>query len=335
MERIKIGQIGMEHDHAGAILMTLKKLTDVFELVGYAVPEGEKNCHVRACEGVREMSVEELLAVPGLQAVAVETYELDLTKYARLAIDRGLAVHMDKPGGADLGEFEELISEIKKKNAVFHTGYMYRYNPAVIKLKQDVAEGKLGGIYSVEAHMNILHPPAKRQWLGNFPGGMMFFLGCHLVDLVCMFQGIPEQVVPFNTVTGFNGVTAEDCAFAVMKYKNGVSFVKTSAIERGGYRRRQLVVNGEKGSVQILPLEASLEGAGGDIYAGVREAYDERRSSVNYDGIYHMTDGFDRYENMMRGFASFIRRERENPYTPDYELAVYRTVLRACGVKVD
>ncbi len=271
MERIKIGQIGAEHDHAGEIMRTLKKFPEVFDLVGFAVPEGEKIAAPKQYEGVPQMSVEELLATPGLQAVTVETYELNLTKYAKMAVDRGLAVHMDKPGGSELSDYEELIAAVKEKGVVFHTGYMYRYNPAVLKLKERIENGELGEIYSVEAHMDCGHSAAKRQWLGAFPGGMMFFLGCHLVDMAILLRGFPEEIVPYNASTGIGGVTAPDYGFAVLKYPNGVSFVKTCAAEVGGYMRRQLVVTGSKGSVQLLPFEAMVDyGRTTDIYTGVR-----------------------------------------------------------------
>ena len=37
------------------------------------------------------MSVDELLSIPDLDAVAVETSELNLTKHAAAAVERGLA----------------------------------------------------------------------------------------------------------------------------------------------------------------------------------------------------------------------------------------------------
>ena len=48
-------------------------------------------------------------------------------------------------------------------------------------------------------------------------------------------------------------------------------------------------------------------------------------------GRAYQTELFDRYIPMMEGFASYIRKEALNPFTPDYELAVYKTVLKACG----
>ena len=145
-------------------------------------------------EGVREMTVEEILNDPEIEAVAVETEEIYLSKYAKMVADHGKHIHMEKPGGTSLEEFEAMIDSVRKSGKVFHTGYMYRYNPAVIKLLKDIENGELGDIVSVEAQMSIVHPNEQRQWLENFPGGMTFFLGCHLIDLIYRIQGEPEKV---------------------------------------------------------------------------------------------------------------------------------------------
>ncbi len=87
---------------------------------------------------------------------------------------------------------------------------MYRYNPAVLKLKDDIQNGRLGKIYAVEAQMNCLHQPIKRQWLKNYPGGMLYFLGCHLIDIVYQIMGEPQSVIPLSVATGIDGVDGED-----------------------------------------------------------------------------------------------------------------------------
>jgi hypothetical protein len=55
--------------------------------------------------------------------------------------------------------------------------------------------------------MNCSHPVKVRQWLADLPGGMMFYLGCHLVDLIYRIQGKPERVIPLNKCSGVDGVT--------------------------------------------------------------------------------------------------------------------------------
>lgn len=326
MKKLKITQIGAEHDHATFIIDSLLRLGDDFEVVGYAVPDGEKDFAKE--KNVPKYSVDEIFAMKDLDAVAIETSELDLTKYALMAAERGLAVHMDKPGGIELSEFERLISKVKENGTVFHTGYMYRYNEAVIKLMQDVRCGKLGEIYSVEAQMNCTHSKGKREWLGRFPGGMLFFLGCHLIDLIYRIQGEPDEVIPMSCPTGIDGVGSCDFGMAVLKYKNGVSFAKTTSVEPGGFLRRQLVVCGSRGTVQLLPFEAYPEADSGLLHTGVREAYG---NSWRDDGERYYTAPADRYDGMMRAFASYVRGDAKNPYTPDYELSLYKLILRCCG----
>lgn len=334
MRKIRVGQIGCAHDHAGCVIQSLRKLTDVFEVIGYAVPEGEaarSYDHPETLyDGLRRMTPEELLDAPGLDAVIVETSEPNLTRYALAAARRGLPVHMDKPGGLDYAEFRELVRTAKEKRSILHLGYMYRYNPEVQKLLREIKEGKLGEIYSVEAQMNCAHQSQKRAWLGKFPGGMLFFLGCHLIDLIYRIQGEPEEVIPLSCATGIDGVTAEDFGMAVMRYKNGVSFAKSCAAEQGGFLRRQLVVCGSRGTVQLLPFE--IYSPDGGVATCVREIFDN--PGWGYDGERRQTAFPDRYDGMMRAFAEYVTGEKENPYSYDSELAVYRLLLRACGVKI-
>lgn len=46
------------------------------------------------------------------------------------------------------------------------------------------------------------------------------------------------------------------------------------------------------------------------------------------------SENYDRYDPMMAAFARIIRGEAENPVSPDYELELYRTVLKCCGIDV-
>lgn len=336
MAKIRIAQIGIGHDHAKEIYPALQGLKEHFEVVGYALPECEKqNPDLqkyidRAFSGSREMTIEEIMLDPTITAVAIETEEVNLSKYALMAAKYGKHIHMDKPGDLSLAEFEALIQTAKENQIVLHLGYMYRYNPCVQKLLQQVKNGELGDIQSVEAHMGCCHGTAKRQWLKQFPGGMMFFLGSHLVDLILLLQGIPEKVTAFNKVTGIDGTTSEDLGFAVLEYPNGVSFVKTSAAELGGFSRRQLVVNGSKGSVRLMPLEMVFsEEDRMTLYTDVTQYPDRGWFSQGYT---QRSEAYDRYNAMMTAFAKMAAGETENPYSYDYELTVYKTLLKCCGL---
>ena len=327
MKKVKIAQIGIsEYSHGGEVFSTLKNNTESFEIVGYALPENEREkfpSKMNIFEGYREMTVEEILNDPEIEAVAVETEEIYLTKYALMVAKAGKHLHMEKPGGLDIERFRELVGILKEKNLVFSVGYMYRFNPMIKKAFEKINNGELGEIYSVEAHMDCLHTAKTRQWLSGLPGGMTFFLGCHLIDLIYRIQGEPCEVIPLSCSTGFDGVNADDCGMVVFKYKNGVSFAKASACEVGGFRRRQLVICGEKGTIEIKPLEAYDDIGLHTIY---HDCFDT--SCVNFWSESN-SGKFDRYEEMMENFALMVRG-KENPYSYDYELGLYELIMRAC-----
>lgn len=330
MRKIRIAQIGVNrYSHALSVFNSIKTLPDVFEVVGYCLVEGEKERFERELfvfKGYPEMTLEEILNDPTIEAVTIETEEIHLTKYAIMAAEHGKMIHMEKPGGASIEEFERLIDIVKSKNLVFHTGYMYRYNPTIREVIENAKNGVYGDIISVEAQMNGIHDTEMRGWLDSFPGGMMFYLGCHLIDLIITLKGVPDKIHPFNRSTGKDGVNTTDYGFAVLEYPTGVSFAKTCMAEYGGFERRKLVVVGTKAAVELCPLEWLTKQKANQFTEKVDyTVFDWHTRGVRTKGEVH-----DRYDTMMEGFAAICRGEKQNEYTPDYELTLYRCLMDAC-----
>ncbi|MBO5452462.1 MAG: Gfo/Idh/MocA family oxidoreductase [Clostridia bacterium] len=333
MKKIKIAQIGTSlNGHGQRIFDSLKKQTDIFEIAGVAFPENEKEKFPQLMgmfDGYRELTVEEILNDPEIEAVIIETEEIYLTKYSILAAQHNKNIHMEKPGGTDLAEFEKLISLVKRNNLVFHIGYMYRYNSFVIELLKQVKNGDLGEIISVEAQMNCSQPLVFREWLKSLKGGMMFYLGCHLIDIILQIQGAPEKIIPLNKATMFE-TDSEDFGMAVFEYKNGISFAKAVAIERGGFARRQLVVTGTKKTVELKPFEMHCNPQTPNVLYTNKIEYNEE-GWYEY-GTESKSEVYDRYDTMMKTFSQMVTGERENKNTPDYELMLYKTILTSCGI---
>lgn len=343
MKKVKIIQIGIGHDHAHSTYVTVKNQSDIFDFVAIVVVEGEERFLQKFpdyLEGPQLMPLEEALAIDGLDAAIVETDDTNLTKYAQIAADHGLHVQMDKPGNINNADFERLARTLKHNGKVFHLGYMYRYNPAVKKLIREIKEGRLGDIFSVEAQMSCMHKPDKRPWLAQFPGGMLYYLGCHLVDMVLQIQGIPDEIIPLSVSSGLYESDCEDYGMAAFRYKKGTSFVKTSANELCGYVRRQLVVSGSRGTVELKPLEyyaPAVEGWDLPLYTGVSEVYEADAEGKGWSDCRtcYNTPPYDRYIDMIRSFAAMVKGEIENPYSYEYEVTLHRAILAACGVEAD
>ena len=336
MRKIRIGHIGIAHDHSAPVLQCVLSYPEVFEFIGYA-EENPANFAKKIVtdpfyNDLPRKTVAELIAAKP-DAMLVEGYELDNLDVAMLCIENGIHVHIDKPAGADLAKFKALLDLAREKNLTVQVGYMYRYNHAVQYCRELAANGTLGEVYEVDAIMDTCHDPDKRQWMEEFPGGDMFFLGCHMVDFIYMFMGAPKKVYPFNRRSHFDGTDVCDQGFAVLDYGKAVSTARATSTEVNGFGRRQLVICGTKGTVEIKPLEVKIPGTsvlkselylstkemvGGDIYNDVKQKIEIEPMS-------------GRYDEMMLDFAAMVRGEKENPYGYDYEYELQKLVLESCA----
>lgn len=325
---MRIGQIGIGHNHGAEKMSALRRLEGIFEVVGVAEPD--ENWRARrgglpAYRGLPWMDEAALLNTPGLEAVAVETDGADLVPTAARCIAAGKHVHLDKPGGETPAPFRALLEEAGRRNLTVQMGYMFRNNPAVQFCLRAVREGWLGRVFEVHAVMSRLDGPEYRRWLANFAGGAMYIFGGHLVDIVVAMLGRPERVSAYQRRTRPEADGLYDNGFAVLEYPGAVASVRTTVVEVGGVKRRQLTVCGERGTVEIRPLEPPdlrlvLAGAAGPFSAG-----EHRVELAPMPG---------RYDEQLAEFARVVRGEIENPWPPAHELAVQETLLMAAGYPV-
>ena len=157
-DRIKVGQIGVGHSHASGKMQAMRKLKDTYEVVGVADPNMErakKAVGGGAYEGLKAMSVEQLLNTSGLSAVAVETDVPKLVATAKTCIQAGKHIHLDKPAGESLPAFQQLCAMADERKLTIQMGYMLRYNPAFELLFRAVREGWLGEIHELDAGVAV------------------------------------------------------------------------------------------------------------------------------------------------------------------------------------
>lgn len=152
MKKIKLGRIGIGHNHGEAKMLAARKFPELFEIVGYAEENEdwiEKRGGAEGYRGLKRLSTDEVIKQS--DAVLIETDVWNLTETVQKCIDAGKHIRMDKPASGTLDEYKYLLDSAKKKNLVVQLGYMYRYNPAVLKCMEHIKNGDLGEIYSINA----------------------------------------------------------------------------------------------------------------------------------------------------------------------------------------
>ena len=339
MKRITVVQIGVGHDHAKPNFESIAALTDVFYVAGFVRVPGEE--HIKpdfnsAYPQIPELSLEEAFSLPDLEAAVIETTDMELVQYARMAADKGLHIFMDKAGSQSAEEFEAMLASVYAHKKVFGMGYVLRFHPLIQKALQLAKQGKLGDVYAIEAHMSRDDNDSKRKWLEQFQGGMTYFLGCHLIDQVYAFLGTPEEIIPLNASTTPEKNSAQDLGLTAFRYPNGVSFVKVCGAEPGGYARRQMVICGSLGTLEIRPFEENHQGMRiSEMRSWYRNTPD---TPLNWDdkGTLERCEPFNRYSPM---FEEFARRIREDQPSEKEELVhearLHRIILAACGMPCD
>ena len=331
-KRIKIGQVGTAHPHARGKMETLRKLRDLYEVVGIVEPDAKSRKAAegrRAYKGLKWMSEEQLLNTKGLKAVAVETALRNLVPAATRCLEAGMHLHLDKPPGESLSAFEKLLSEAARRKLAVQLGYMFRYNPAFQFCFKAVREGWLGEIFEVHGVISKkISVSSRKSWL-EYTGGTMENLGCHLIDALVTVLGKPEKIAAYVRHTRPEQDNLKDNQLAVFEYPKATATIRSSVVEVEGGKRRQFVVCGDQGTVDIRPLEPPrLQLALSRPRGEYKKGYQEVR----------LPPMSGRYDDQLIEFARIIRGEIKSdgtPYTPAHDLVAHETLLLACGLTLD
>ncbi len=104
---------------------------------------------------------------PGIHAIVIATPSHTHFGLACAAIAAGKHVYVEKPLATTVQEVDDLIAVADKMDVQLMVGHLLIYHPAVIRLKQLIAEGALGEIYWLEStrlNTNRFRPDDHVLW---------------------------------------------------------------------------------------------------------------------------------------------------------------------------
>lgn len=334
MRKLKVVQIGIRHEHAKGKFKTLKSLPDDFELVGM-VDEKEfartptylspADATFELYRDERFITLDEVFAMRDLDAALIEVPNLDLVPVAMRFAERGIPIHVDKPCGEDLRAYKQLLDLVESRKLPFQMGYVFRCNPGVRFAIDAVKSGMLGSVFMVECNMNHAYGgEAYQQYLTTFKGGVMFNLGCHLIDFLVEMLGRPEHVV--SLLKGCEpGDPSLSNTLAILEYQHTHAVVAVASRDR--MQKRRLRIEGTNGTLELCPLE-NFKGKGLEIALKLKEEFGAYRAG-------EQTVGFpperDRYAAQLLEFSAMVQGEAPDRWTRAHDLTVHEVTLAAAG----
>lgn len=315
-QKIKIGFLGAAHSHASAKVGLVRESPD-FDLVGICEPDEEtRRPYERA--GTRLLSQRELLGA--CTVVAVESAVRDHARHAKLALEAGKHIHLEKPPADSLAPFKELQAIAREKQLLVQLGYMWRFNPGLVTALEAAQKGWLGDVYLVRAMINTQVAAARRPEWAEFKGGVMFELGCHLIDPIVRLLGRANSITPFLKKHGNFADHLADNTTAVFEYPKATAIITAATLQPNAMAHRSFEILGTNGTALVNPLEQpalqiDLAKAAGPYKAGTQTV---------------SLPPYRRYVAEFVELAQAIRNKTSLAVTPEQELLVQETLLRAC-----
>ena len=131
---------------------------------------------------------------PDVVVVAVHTFLHYQT--ARIALEHGCHVLVEKPLTLSVEEGRELIELARARNLKLMVGHCLRFFPAYRKLREFVENGKLGKLRYLKLFRHN-ESPAWGDWtkpeVARGSGGALFDLAIHDIDFTYSLLGEPES----------------------------------------------------------------------------------------------------------------------------------------------
>jgi predicted dehydrogenase len=328
---LKLGMLGMWHSHASGIVRQVAGHPGEFTLIGCYDPDPQVVAARRKVweplfPGLRVFERPADLLREPLDGVVVEGRVYENLSLARLALERGLPVMLEKPAGTDLDEFRRLIDLAQRKHLRVQLIYLFRYMSAVVELIDRVRRGELGQIYEFRARLPKDLPSYDRyvDELGRYQGGIFFEMAGHVIDLMIALLGRPDSVAPFLAHHHTEPGPFVDHGLAVFGFPRAWGIVEVPALEVAPHSRR-IEVYGTKGAC-VIPHLGSGHLANKEIQS--IEVY--RDSDADWQRLDLPAQTLQIRD--LREFAACVAGRKQPDYSTEHDLFVQEALLRGSGM---
>jgi predicted dehydrogenase len=195
-------------------------------------------------------SYAEILADPAVDVLYVATPHPQHHAIALAALRAGKALLVEKAFTATTAGAVEVI-DLARETGVFVMEAMWtRFQPAVVALRELVADGAIGEVRSVQADLGVTreYDPADRLFDLAQGGGALLDLGVYVVNFAQMLLGTPARVAAAGSLFP-SGADAE--AALLLDYADGRAATLLTSLRNA--LPGQARVFGTTGWIDVLP----------------------------------------------------------------------------------
>lgn len=197
--------------------------TEGMDLVAIVTANPERQAQARAAHpNTAIVTADELFAMD-LDLIVVGTPNRTHVEYARRAVDKGVAVVVDKPFAPTSAQAQELVAAARAKGVPLTVFQNRRWDSDFLTVRKIVSQ--LGDIRRFESRYERWVPEIWDNWrefgAPEEAGGLLYDLGAHLVDQAVQLFG-PVSNVYAELDLRRPGVQVDDDVFVALTHDNGV-----------------------------------------------------------------------------------------------------------------
>lgn len=195
-------------------------------------------------------SYEELVEDDEIDLIYIATPHSEHYAHAKLCIEHGKAVLVEKAFTANATQAKEII-ELAEEKGVFLTEAIWtRYMPGRKIIEDIIKSGKIGEVDTIEADFSIPICNVPRMNDPALAGGALLDLGMYTLTFASMFLGNDVETTRSRCIKYRTGVDATD--FIELTYADGKqAFLRTSMVSGS---KNEGKINGTNGYIEVFNL---------------------------------------------------------------------------------
>ena len=270
MTRLRVGVLGLSHDHVWTNLAAVAK-GDLGTLVAVAEPDSRLRDRLQREHGTAQLHADHdaLLARSDLDAVLVFSDNRTSAELGVRALDRGLPVMIEKPMAADLAGADALLAAARRRGVPLMVNWPTAWRPALqhgLGLARSGAVGEPVQVSHRGGHAGPREFGCSEQfceWLydpaRNGGGALADYCGYGAI-LCRTILGRPLAVSAVAAHLRKAGLSAEDNAIVVLRYVSALALLEASWTQIGGEPAFSMIVYGDAGTLLVHQPRAAREG---------------------------------------------------------------------------
>jgi predicted dehydrogenase len=195
-------------------------------------------------------SYAEILADPDVDVLYVATPHPQHHPIALAALRAGKALLIEKAFTATTAGAHEVVDAARETGLFVMEAMWTRFQPAIVALRDLVADGAIGEVRSVQADLGVAkeYDPTDRLFDLTLGGGALLDLGVYVVSFAQMLLGTPARVAAAGSLFP-SGADAE--ASLLLDYGDGRTATLTTSLRNA--LPGQARVFGTTGWIDVLP----------------------------------------------------------------------------------